>query len=360
MQKALGVAGAIALVVVVVSFSGTEAQSQQGAPAGNTRTPQPPLQPLRPLDQGYLHWRLAPAEQKYAAIDGHRLRTYVDEITAISRRYRDNGHPQFWGRIIGTDADAENGQWMVNKFKQFGLSDVHSQPFDLPPQWMPQGWTVTATGNGKTLQLETAQPAYETPGTPSGGVDLEAVYVGWGSEADYIGRDVRGKAVFIFSMPAPGSWRHSATIENALRRAEERGAAAIFAVIALPGNIRTQLYPTGTKVPTFSMGFNDGVGMRDLIAQAGSGPAPHIKLRLDVTMVPNLKTATIWGSLPGTTDETVYVLAHRDGWFEAANDNASGMATMLGVAEYFAKIPKQNRRRTIVFLEQLATTTAAR
>jgi acetylornithine deacetylase/succinyl-diaminopimelate desuccinylase-like protein len=44
------------------------------------------------------------------------------------------------------------------------------------------------------------------------------------------------------------------------------------------------------------------------------------------------------------------VVAHRDGWFEGATDNASGVATMLGLAEYFSKIPKEQRRRTIRFL----------
>jgi Zn-dependent M28 family amino/carboxypeptidase len=59
-----------------------------------------------------------------------------------------------------------------------------------------------------------------------------------------------------------------------------------------------------------------------------------------VKTVPNLKTATVWGSLPGSSDETIFVVAHRDGWFEGANDNASGVATMLGLAEYFAKMPR--------------------
>jgi Peptidase family M28 len=44
------------------------------------------------------------------------------------------------------------------------------------------------------------------------------------------------------------------------------------------------------------------------------------------------------------------VIAHRDGFFEAAGDNASGVATMLGLAEYFAKLPKSRRRRTMVFI----------
>jgi Zn-dependent M28 family amino/carboxypeptidase len=67
-------------------------------------------------------------------------------------------------------------------------------------------------------------------------------------------------------------------------------------------------------------------------------------------MVEGLKTYNVWGVLPGATDEKILVIAHRDGYFEAAGDNASGMATMVGLAEYFAKIPRTERRRTIEFI----------
>jgi Zn-dependent M28 family amino/carboxypeptidase len=67
-------------------------------------------------------------------------------------------------------------------------------------------------------------------------------------------------------------------------------------------------------------------------------------------MVPNLKTATIFGTLPGMTDETVYISAHRDAIFDGATDNASGLAAMMGLAEYFSKIPKERRRRTLIFV----------
>ena len=67
-------------------------------------------------------------------------------------------------------------------------------------------------------------------------------------------------------------------------------------------------------------------------------------------MVPNLKTALVWGTLPGASDETIYIMAHRDGWFDAAGDNAGGVASMIGLAEYYAKIPQAQRRRTMVFI----------
>ena len=184
--------------------------------------------------------------------------------------------------------------------------------------------------------------------TPSGGLDVEAVYVGLGSDADLnTAKDLHGKAVLFYSIDLAS--RHVGVADNAIRRIEERGAAAILVAQGLPGNLKTQFYPVNSKVPTFSLGQDDGFKLRDLIAASGSTPA-RIKIRLDVDMTPNLKSATIWGSLPGTTDETIFVVAHRDGWFEGANDNAAGVATMVGLAEYFAKIPQAQRRRTINFL----------
>jgi peptidase M28-like protein len=292
--------------------------------------------------------RLAPSEQAYATIDGARLMPYVNDMTAISRRYRDHGHPQFWGRIIGTEADAENAQWMLDKFKQIGLSDVHQQMFDLPPQWMPTSWSVTASGGGKVMDVTTAQPTYQAVATPSDGLDVEVVYAGLGSDAELnMAKDLHGKAVLFYSVDLAS--RHVGVADNAIRRIEERGAAAIFVAQGLPGNMKTQFYPVNSKVPTFSLGQDDGFKLRDLIAASGSTPA-RMKIRLDVSMTPNLKSSTVWGSLPGTTDETIFVVAHRDGWFEGANDNAAGMATMVGLAEYFAKIPQSQRRRTINFL----------
>src|SRR5258708_26627798 len=115
------------------------------------------------LEDSYLRWRSLPAEQAYSSIDGKHLKQYVEDQTAISRRYRDNGHPQFRGRISGTEGDAENARWLEDKFRRIGLSDVHQQSLDLPPQWQPQSWSVAATAGGKTVTLASAHPASTSP-----------------------------------------------------------------------------------------------------------------------------------------------------------------------------------------------------
>jgi hypothetical protein len=288
------------------------------------------------------------ASDSYASIDGAHLKQYVDELAAMSRRYRDSGHPQFWGRIIGTEADAENARWLAGKFKTIGLSDVREQRFDLPPQWMPQSWSVSASGDGKELPLGSAQPTYRSEATPAAGLSLEAVDVGLATDADLARQDLKGKAVFFYSNDYMS--RHATASNGAWKRISEKGAAAIFITLMIPGNLRFQFYPVQSPVPTFSLGLEDGLAVRDMIARSPGGAAPHVNVRLDVKMTPDLQTATIWGSLPGTTDENIMVVAHRDGWFEGANDNATGIATLLGIAEYFARIPAAERRRTITFI----------
>jgi hypothetical protein len=338
-----GVALLSGAVAVLMILGRPIAAQKDREPAAPPRNPTPANVPLQTLEEMFVRFPLPPGQEVYANIDGRHIHQYVVEQAQISRKYRDAGHPKFWGRIIGTSADNEDVEWMIAKFKAAGLTDVHSQPYNLAPQWFPQSWEVTISGNGKTISLESAQPDYGTVGTSSGGMDLEAVYVGLGSEADFAGKDVKGKAAFVFSMLG-------APEENAARRADAKGAAAILEVNMLPGNARYQAYPSGTKGPAFTVAHDDGVAARDIIAAMPAGKSARVKVKLDVRRVPNLKTAQIWGRLPGATGETIYVMAHRDGWFDASGDNAAGVASMLGLAEHFAKVPQAQRKRTMIFI----------
>jgi len=214
----------------------------------------------------------------YSTIDGKHLWQYVREQADIAERYRDQGHPQFWGRIAGTSSDVEDAQWLLAKYRQAGLTDVHSQDvafFD--PQWAPESWEVTATAAGKTIELTSAQPPYGAPATDGKTLDLPAVYVGLGSEADFAGRDVRGKAVLYLK----SQFTYAIGPADVLKRAEDHGAAAIFVSDLRGGNFSSQAYRANTTVPTFNMGTDDAVAVRDLIAKSAQGDPPHVKIRLD-------------------------------------------------------------------------------
>jgi hypothetical protein len=171
--------------------------------------------------------------------------------------------------------------------------------------------------------------------------------VGLGTEADFAGRDVKGKMVMIHSVPTPAVISHSATWLGAAERAAKKGAAAILINLAIVGtNWQTQLNGGVNGVPVLSIGYQDATSLRTLME---AGPVKVKFLMVGETKT-GLKDANVWGTLPGATDEEILIFAHHDAYFEGAIDNASGMAVMVGLAEYFSKIPQAQRRRTLKFV----------
>jgi hypothetical protein len=199
-------------------------------------------------------------------------------------------------------------------------------------------------------------PAYGSGATPANGLDLEAVWVGVGTPADFKGRDVRGKAVVLQSILSPGEMGMSATFERVFPRAMEAGAAAIIAIWGYHDNLSVwqgmggggmaQNSSKPMSIPGFWLGFEDGRRLRDAI---GEGTV-RIKANVKTEMRSGLQTQSIYGTLAGTTDENVIVMAHMDAFFEGALDNASGIAVMMSIAEHFAALPKEQRRRNMIFI----------
>src|SRR6185312_2809262 len=114
------------------------AQQMQRPRSTIAQSLRPPAFPLSRVENALIEFPLPKGEQRYAAIDGKKMHKYVVELADISRRYRDAGHPKFWGRIMGTSSDVETNEWLAAKFKTIGLMDVRTQPIDLPSQWMPK------------------------------------------------------------------------------------------------------------------------------------------------------------------------------------------------------------------------------
>jgi hypothetical protein len=156
MRFLLGIASAVTFSAAsFVSLSAQQGGAERSGPA------QPPL--WLP-DDAYLRWPLPPGERAYAALDAHRIKSYINEITAISRKSRDDGN-QYWGRITGTPYDKMTTDWIAAQFARVGLEQVRTQEFTkLPPQWFPTSWEVVASGP-PLRQLATATIRLEPFGT---------------------------------------------------------------------------------------------------------------------------------------------------------------------------------------------------
>jgi hypothetical protein len=354
-QVALGI---LVMAALVLPSIGSHAQERGGQQApiteGRLTDPAPNLPrgtylpPNWLADDQFLKWPYPPGDHAYTDLDGFRIKAHINEITAISRKSRDDGH-QYWGRIAGTLYDRMTTDWVAAQFKRIGLEQVRLQEFVLPPQWFPTSWEVSATGAGKTLPIKTAFPLFNSVAT-RGTIELDPIWIGMGTAADFADRNVRGKAVILYGFPNPGGRGNTALTLGAVRRADEAGAAAVVLALGFPGNVFNEPQAGGTvapaKVPVFMIGDQDGTAIRQMIERNES---PRLRMRLAVETRTGLKTANVWGVLPGATDENIAVMAHTDAFFEGAMDNASGMATLVALAEHYMKVPRAQRRRTMTF-----------
>jgi hypothetical protein len=343
------IARALTAAVVIAGaamFAQEPGRGRGGPPPPPNPLGQPLLNPAGHIrDEVMIHAPLAAADAKYADIDGQRMKAVLKEIVAISDRNRASGEV-FWGRNVGTAGHAETQAWVESYFKKNGLQNIHRESFDLRPQWTPsKDWEVSFTSGGKAYTFKSARPAQGMASTPPGGLELDLVWAGMGTAADFAGRDVKGKAVLIQDILTPGVLNRSINNEGAVQRAIEKGAAAVGIVYGIADNFT--LWEGARSGPGFNVGFEDGKVLRELL---GKEQPVKVKLKMSSEMKSGLKTATVIGTLPGTTDEDIIVVAHIDGFFQGALDNGSGVAVMMGLLEHYAKMPLAQRRRSIRFM----------
>jgi peptidase M28-like protein len=303
-------------------------------------------------DREYPEYPLKPGQEAYKDVDGYRIKDLIKKFTAISLKSLDDGE-QYWGRITGTKYDKMTTELMADEFGKLGLK-VTRQAFTVKELWYPTRWEGAYTAGGKTGPLLTLFPINETRPTSAAGIAAEAIWVGVGAAPDLLGRDLKGKAVLVYSTFVPGGRSHSASDRAGLFNSDtlvtKAGAAMIINVMAVPGNgqFNPEGAPTGPDaVPTLTISQDEGFLLRDLLA---TGQKVQISLKLDVANRDNVPSQNVYAVLPGASDEEVLVMAHTDGFFQGAMDNASGMATAIDIARHYAAIPQSQRPRTMVFV----------
>ena len=138
------------------------------------------------LDDMLIRFPLPAGQEAYADIDGKRMHT---------RRRRTGEHRPTVSRpgpsqVLGPDhrhvrrrgkrrhGCSPSSRRRLDRRAQLSRSTSSRSGFRSPG-------SVDVAGGGKTIVLDSAQPHYGTVGTPAAGLDLEAVYVGLGSEADF-------------------------------------------------------------------------------------------------------------------------------------------------------------------------------
>jgi hypothetical protein len=297
-------------------------------------------------------------------LTGATIRTDIETIVGFSkesRRTKEIGDGQTWGRVTGFPSSIKTVQWTAEQFRKAGIADVKVQSLTQEPNssfWLPLSWEVKlladpALGAGTTdLVLQSAIPL-QPSALPNGTLTAPLVFVGTGGPAVLSHIDVKGKIAVQLSVPQGHMVFERGPVTSQAQELMKRGALAVFNLVRLPGNELSRDF-SNCGGPCFNIGGRDGHFLEALLqhaAELGISDKVRAQLTLKAETFRNLKGENAIAVIPGsgTSSETVLIDSHVDAWFDGAGDNADGLAVMVALARHFAK-PQNRPERTLVFI----------
>jgi len=305
---------------------------------------------------------------------------------------------QLEGRGVGTPGLETAANYIADHYRRAGLKplpglDGYFQPFDFVTSRKPAvNCALLIAGRSLTLDKDYRPLAISGEGAFAGPV----VFAGYGitsaanSYDDYAGLDVHGKVVLAMRFepmdaehkslfaPIGFDWSDDARLENKIQTARKHGAAAL--ILITPAGLQssdplTPFAPSSAAslgLPTIHVKraaveaiLFDGIHYDSSgkpIAQVRAGVVATGNVQITRTTV---RVENVAACVPGAgphADQYVIVGAHYDhlgrgAWggilgprgaiYHGADDNASGTATLLELAQRAAAGPP--RQRTVVF-----------
>ncbi|MBS7529287.1 DUF4910 domain-containing protein [Hazenella sp. IB182353] len=239
-------------------------------------------------------------------------------------------------RVAGTEGEKEAAEFVAKRLRRLGY-EVEMQQFPFT-SFADHGSSIALT-SPESKNLESKAFTY-SPATPEGGLSGSIVYAELGSAEDFSRIDVEGKIALI----KRGSYSFYDKVQNAAN------AGAIGAIIfnhsegLISGTLGSQ-----TDIPALALSDVDG---NDLLGLLESG-------EVQLTLNANTETIETYSQnviankkarKKAKDPQTLIVGAHYDGVdTPAANDNASGTATLLEVARVLAKKKLDHNLRFVAF-----------
>ena len=323
---------------------------------------------------------------------------------------RDLSAPAMEGRATGTPDADRSAQYIAEHFRQIGLRPLgdggtYFQRFTVFTRVRlgPDNRLDTSPAGAAPREFTAGPDFLPFTFSEDGDVTGEVVFTGFGITApplgydDYAGLDVRGKVVLVMTgepqeQNPQGPFRavehfHYTELRHTVLNAREHGAAAVV-VVESPQRLQDAPRPIRGTTPAWSLVAVSatravaeallapaGLTLATLQGEIDRGPAPRSRTlpgtmaRLRVALVREQgPTANVVGVLPGTDlalrGEAVVIGAHYDHLgrgspfslapdhldeiHPGADDNASGTAAVMGLAEAFVRAG--GTRRSLVFV----------
>jgi hypothetical protein len=301
---------------------------------------------------------------------------------------------RFAGRLTGEDGYTAAAHWAAGKFKEWGLKPV--DPTQGYLQAFPSPYTIVDAGEmtfiltdspdsaGAPIQvkLELAEDFLPTLYTDSGDHTAGLVFAGWGISApelsydDYAGLDVAGKYVLCFRGTPDDknkAYQDCDQHRHRMKTARDKGALGIIYIYPEVNAHPNSDWMQGFTAAMISDKISDtlfaekgssSARLRETLAKTKKPDSFALDARVHYTVssrhFPNGVGYNIVGMIPGSDPklkgEYVVVGGHFDHCglhmgllFAGADDNASGSAVTMEIAETAAKL-KERPARSIVFV----------
>ena len=281
-------------------------------------------------------------------------------------------------RLPGLPAGDQARQYMVDRFTEAGLENIHVVPartrlyqcqeysLEVDGENIP-AYFINYTGIGREGgQFE----------TPEGGLEAELVYIGSGREKDLDGLDIEGKIVVseieFTKLPMAGLKFMSKLFydpdktlsvkESRLNpygsenfpdnyiAAKDKGAAGFIGILkdyfdsCEYNNEDYSYHCDKMDIPGYWVTRKVGDVLKKKIAEG-----PVTAKAVFKGYLKEIDSGAVIGFLPGKSEETIMVESHFDSTTPGATEDAGGAACLVGIAEYLGKVPASDREKTIMF-----------
>lgn len=303
-------------------------------------------------------------------IDRKDLKQYVSKLAS----------PALEGRRTGSEGKKAAAQYIAEQFERLGL-ETRLEEFSLIESY--RGETYLQTASGKRLR-DYEEIMFQGSNYYHEEVEKEVVFGGYGTREELEAIDLKGRIVLIFSAD------HKTGIEaqSLLRKTEAEGIIVVpvdrperfesernrmkeYTLrhrFFIPDDPDAFVQPIALDTMRFLNSYTLRVNeIKELMGMSQKKLEQYIKAKkiTEAPIVPvkikfervrkEIITANVIGLLPGKSEKTIVVSAHYDHlgkidshYYPGADDNASGVAGMLELAEAFAG--RKDLPYTLLFL----------
>ena len=270
------------------------------------------------------------------AVSADYLREIVERLSTF------RSHPLGF-RVAGTPEERAATRYIAGEMRDLGLVDVVEEPVPVDAWRLGEAFVEIDGGT----RYDSASMG-GVPETGPDGVRGELVFVERGSRRDLDGVDLAGRVALV-DWKDESLWPYEVALELG-----SRGAAAMLLTSFRGG----PYYQADGALGTFDAMWHAGGPPMVTVRREDAGELLRhegrpVRVVLVAPLARGAEAANVVGTLPGRRGGPVIVGGHHDGWFEAAFDDATGVAVTLALARAYAEAGVRPRR-PIVFVSHTA------